>query len=32
VKPSRTSTYKAVFKGGTAFAPSVSNVTTVRVR
>jgi len=32
VSPSRTSTYKAVFKGGTAFAPSASNVTTVRVR
>jgi len=32
VTPSRTSTYKAVFRGGAAFAPSVSNVTTVRVR
>jgi hypothetical protein len=32
VTPTRTSTYKAVFEGGVAFAPSVSNVTTVRVR
>jgi 5-hydroxyisourate hydrolase-like protein (transthyretin family) len=32
VTPGRTSAYKAVFKGGTAFVPSVSNVTTVRVR
>jgi GH25 family lysozyme M1 (1,4-beta-N-acetylmuramidase) len=32
VRPSRTSTYKAVFRGGTAFARSVSNLTTVRVR
>jgi GH25 family lysozyme M1 (1,4-beta-N-acetylmuramidase) len=32
VTPSRTSTYKAVFRGGVAFASSVSNLTTVRVR
>jgi len=32
VTPSRTTTYKAVFKGGVAFARSASNLTTVRVR
>ncbi len=32
VQPTHTSTYKAVFRGGSAFARTVSNLTTVRVR